>query len=614
MAQTHETRFLLTAQDKTKVALKSAEDGFKGLDGVVTKLTAGFAGVASLGGIGLLVTKQVEAARTADNYSKALGVNVETLTAMQSAFQTVGIQSDKTADILKDVAEKIGDAFRNDAGEAKEALESLNLNIAQMAQLSPDQQLLAIADAMNQVGTQGEKVQIMEALASDASLLLPLLDNNAAKLRELTDAAIDSGAALTDIEVDTLKKAGAAMDDLQRASDALSQTLAVTLAPHLANLINFATDITKKFGQAETAVENFFDQLYSAGSDEAFTSLENARNDLDMMERRAARLREGIDEGGFGPNSSPARRLENLEKEIELQREKLRLAERQQELLDQYRAGGPLIIEITPGGIDTGAQGQGINDKEREKLEAEAEKFRQSLLTKEEILMEGHLRELAMIDQFEANKIETAMGYDEMRLQAALSYEQKMTQVSEQENTKRLQIEQAAQSQILALKSRVNAQAVGLLRTLGQEHEGAAYAAIALEKALAIGQINIEASKAHMAAYGLLSLGLAGPAAVAAMHTQIETSRAFAIGMTVASGLAEASNVSRGGGSISASGAPTPVTPVESPLTPPSANGIGPAAGNQITILIKGEGAFDDMVRNSIEVLSDNDELVFING
>jgi len=568
MAQTHETRFLLTAQDKTKVALKSAEDGFKGLDGVVTKLTAGFAGVAGLGGIGLLVTKQVEAARIADNYSKALGVNVETLTAMQSAFQTVGIQSDKTADILKDVAEKIGDAFRNDAGEAKEALESLNLNIAQMAQLSPDKQLLAIADAMNQVGTQGEKIQIMEALASDASLLLPLLDNNAAKLRELTDAAIDSGAALTDIEVDNLKAAGEAMDELKRSSDALGQALASELARPLARVLRLlSVGIPSAIETAQTAIDNWF----LRGSDITGAPGEIDPATAQMLQQRGAAWLEEMRKGA-------------------------------------QQAGGMSLV------VSGGSTDPGISDKDREKMEAEAEKFRQSLLTKEEILMEGHLRQLDMIDQFEANKIETEMGYDEMRMQAALSYEQKMTQITDQENAKRLQLEQAAQSKILGLKARGNALAVGLLRTLGQEHEGAAYAAIALEKALAIGQINIEANKAHMAAYGLLTLGVAGPAAVAAMHSQIETSRAFAIGMTLASGLAEASNVSRGGGSISASGAPAPVTPVESPLTPPSANGLAPAAGNQITILIKGEGPFDDMVRNSIEVLSDNDELVFING
>lgn len=610
----HQTRFELTATDKTRAAIKSAETGFKQLDGMVSRLSVGVAGLAGAGGIGLLITSQIEGARQARAYSDALGLNIETLTSWQAASQTVGIQADKMADIFKDVSEKIGDAFRNDAGEAKEALQSLNLSISEMVQLSPDQQLLRIAGALNQVSTQAEKIQIMEALASDAALLLPLLDNNASKLKEIATDARATGAALTEVEADKLLTAGEAMADLKRASEGLSQTLAVTLAQHLTNLIEFADDIVEKFSDAEDAVGDFFDQFFSASNQEAFTSLENARASLDLMERRAARLSAGIEEGGFGPNSSPARRLANLQKEIELQRQKVALAERQQKIMEDFRAGRPLRVDIEGGG--GGGGGSEIGDTQRAQMEAAAEKFRLSLLGKEEALMESHLRQMDQIEQFEAAKIITEQEAQALHYAAAIDYEQKLTAITEAEANKRAQAEAKVQGHITGLKQRGMSLAVGLLRTLGQEHEGAAYAAIALEKALAINQINIEAGKAHMAAYGLLALGTAGPLAVSAMHTQIEASRAFAIGMTVATGLAEAANVSSsGGGGIGASGAPTPVQPVDNPIAPTSvpADG-GPAQGNQITVLIKGEGVFDDMVRNSVEVLSANDELVIVRG
>lgn len=563
----HETRFVLTAQDKTKVALKSAEDGIKGLDGVVSKLTAGFAGLAGLGGIGLLINKQVDAARQADAYSKALGVNVETLTAMQSAFQTVGIQSDKTADILKDVAEKIGDAFRNDAGEAKEALEGLGLSVAHIAQLSPDEQLLAIANALGQVGTQGEKVQIMEALANDASLLLPLLDNNAEKLRELTQAAKDSGAALTDIEVEKLQKVAEEMRKMDIATEALSQTLVVEFSSAVVLALQGINALTE-------GVSGYINTVTSGiGAGVA-----------------------GIYELMFGTKGVQAGMPMEIRKK----------AFEYQQAWNEGRIEAMQNSQITVEG--------GIGDKERENLEKEAEKMRESLLSKEEILMEGHLRQLDLIDQFEANKIETQMSYDEMRMQSALDLETKLTAITEQENRKREQMEAKVQGHIANLKQRGLSIAVGLLRQLGQEHDGAAYAAIALEKTLAIAQINIEANKAHMAAYGLLQLGVAGPAAVAAMHTQIETSRAFATGMTLASGLADAYSVGRGGGGGSFGGA-TPVSPVENPITPLS-NPVetAPIQGNQITIRIVGDGDFKDLVVKSIEQAEENDEIRIING
>jgi len=605
----HETRFVLTAQDKTKVALKSAEDGIKGLDGVVSKLTAGFAGLAGLGGIGLLINKQVDAARQADAYSKALGVNVETLTAMQSAFQTVGIQSDKTADILKDVAEKIGDAFRNDAGEAKEALEGLGLSVAHIAQLSPDEQLLAIANALGQVGTQGEKIQIMEALASDAALLLPLLDNNAEKLRELTQAAKDSGAALTESEVQTLKDAGEAMAKLDRTSDALGQTLAVTLAPHLTSLLEFADDMVKKFGKAETAVSDFFDQFYSAGNNEAFTSIENAQNKLDLMVRRAARLRSGIEEGGFGPESAPARRLANLEKEIELQRENVRLAERQNELMLQYREGGKFQIEVENNGLNNNL-GCAAEDKQQE----EYEKFRQSLLTREEAIMESQARQLEQLQMFKDAGLEMEMSYDEMRTRIVEDTETKLTGVYDQEAKKRAQIESNLQSQLAGLRQIGLNQALGVLNMLAQKSEGWALAALAVEKGMALAQISVNEANAIVATKTLYALGPAAPGALSAALADVTSTANFARGMVIASGLYQASQMGSGGaGSV---GNVASAVQAPAPLLQPPTNPVetAPTQGNQITILIKGEGPFDDMVRNSIEVLSDNDELVFING
>ena len=609
MAQTHETRFLLTAQDKTKVALKSAEDGIKGLDGVVSKLTAGFAGLAGLGGIGLLINKQVDAARQADAYSKALGVNVETLTAMQSAFQTVGIQSDKTADILKDVAEKIGDAFRNDAGEAKEALEGLGLSVAHIAQLSPDEQLLAIANALGQVGTQGEKIQIMEALASDAALLLPLLDNNAEKLRELTQAAKDSGAALTESEVQTLKDAGEAMAKLDRTSDALGQTLAVTLAPHLTSLLEFADDMVKKFGKAETAVSDFFDQFYSAGNNEAFTSIENAQNKLDLMVRRAARLRSGIEEGGFGPESAPARRLANLEKEIELQRENVRLAERQNELMLQYREGGKFQIEVENNGLNNNL-GCAAEDKQQE----EYEKFRQSLLTREEAIMESQARQLEQLQMFKDAGLEMEMSYDEMRTRIVEDTETKLTGVYDQEAKKRAQIESNLQSQLAGLRQIGLNQALGVLNMLAQKSEGWALAALAVEKGMALAQISVNEANAIVATKTLYALGPAAPGALSAALADVTSTANFARGMVIASGLYQASQMGSGGaGSV---GNVASAVQAPAPLLQPPTNPVetAPTQGNQITLLIKGDGAFDDMVRNSIQVLSDNDELVIIHG
>jgi hypothetical protein len=603
----HETRFLLTAQDKTKVAIKSAEAGFKGLDSIVSKMAVGFAGLAGAGGIGVLINSQIDAARQAKAYSDALGVNIADLTRWQAAAETVGIGADKMADIFKDTAEKIGDAYRNNGGEAKEALESLGLSVERIAQMAPDDQLMAIAGALQDVQTQGEKIQIMEALASDAALLLPLLDDNAAKLRELIDLADASGRTLNDIEADKLLQAGEAMRRLNMEAEGLAQTMAIELSDAISTVIRkIGTGLPRAIETSQNMIKGLW--LAFADDDEINALLraetiqeKNIQRALAMQTQAAEKYSRALIDlnGELAPHQEL--RLERIKQELEAWNKVVSLLQ------------NPPQLSVTPGGDAGEGDSAGIPKISPDALSKMEETLTNSLLSRREIIMNAYLEEIEFIDMAEAQGLETKVGYDEMRMASHMKLNEAITAEDEKSARKRAQIEAGVQSTITGLKQQGLNQAIGILRQLGQEHDGAAYAAIALEKALAVAQINIEANKAHMAAYGLLQLGLAGPMAVSAMHTKIEASRSFALGMTAAAGLFEASQVGRGGSA--GGGGAVPVTAVESPTNLAPVNSIAaPAQGNQITIVIKGEGPFDDMVRNSIEVLSHNDELVFING
>ena len=253
---THRTEYLLTAKDKTGRAFKSAESGMKKVGKAAAGITLALA--AAAGAMVALVKNQADATRSTRNYADALGVSVEQMSRYEYAFSTVGIESEKTGDILKDVAEKIGDAYRNNAGEAKEALESLGISIAAINQLAPDQQLLVIADALEEVGTQGEKVQILEALANDASKLIPLLDDNARGLKELGEEADKTGRTLTVMEAEALQKADLALKKLDGSFIGLKQTLAVELAGPTAYIIEW---MQRKIPVAVSTATIYLDNL-----------------------------------------------------------------------------------------------------------------------------------------------------------------------------------------------------------------------------------------------------------------------------------------------------------------------------------------------------------------
>jgi len=239
--------FDIKANDRTKAAFESVNKQLKQLGTDVLKYTS-VAG-AALTGLSVLSARN---AKEMTAYARAIGVSTSELSAWGHASETVSISQEKLNDILKDTSEKIGDAYANKGGEAVEILERLNLNAKDMAALSPDQQLLKIAGALDQVGTQSEKVLILESLASDASLLIPLLENNAEKLKELTSEAHAMGVSLNDIDAARIEEGNKAWSKMLSIIEGIGNKIASKFSPYI-------VEIAERFGIAAKESNGFVD-------------------------------------------------------------------------------------------------------------------------------------------------------------------------------------------------------------------------------------------------------------------------------------------------------------------------------------------------------------------
>ena len=390
---THQTKFVLSASDKTKVAVKSATAGMQKLDGIVGKLGVGFAGLAGIGGIGLLISRQVEGAKQAQAYSEALGINIESLTAWQFAAESVGIQADKMADIMKDVTEKIGDAYRNKGGEAKEALDGLNLSIEDMAKLSPDQQLLNIAKALNQVQTQGEKVQIMEALANDATLLLPLLKDDSKELKRLMELADATGVTLTQLESDKLVELGEATKDLTAEFDGLRQSMAVELSGVLIDVIKLTNNATKAIGRMGKgitisigkATEAWYDMFNKS---DIGSSIQHRQEIMDKLVKTQMRYEEFV---YFGEEDKAKRELVLL-KAVVRQASNLELIRSR-----MWKVNKPQ--EDDDDDDDDDVLDAGLGAQEIKALQSKLDRLNTSLLLEEDAIRQSYFNKLTIADE-----------------------------------------------------------------------------------------------------------------------------------------------------------------------------------------------------------------------
>lgn len=143
------------------------------------------------------------------------------------AAQTVGIEMVKSADILKDVQDRIGDFLATGGGPMADFFENIAPQVGvtadQFARLSGPQALQLYVTSLQRANvTQAEMTFYLEALASDASALVPLLGNSGEAMKRLGDEAERTGRILDKDAVDGAR-------ELEREASALAETIRLSL-------------------------------------------------------------------------------------------------------------------------------------------------------------------------------------------------------------------------------------------------------------------------------------------------------------------------------------------------------------------------------------------------
>ena len=134
---------------------------------------------------------------------------------------------------------------------------------------------------------------------------------------------------------------------------------------------------------------------------------------------------------------------------------------------------------------------------------------------------------------------------NETLIQAEIDHADKLRLLYQKSADDRIKSEQRVQQSITNMRMNTFQQGANLLRLFAGESREAAYAVIAIEKGLAIAQVimNTEAAKAR-------ALAELGPIAGSAAAAKMEVYKNISIGLIVATGLVQASNVGGGGASV----------------------------------------------------------------
>jgi hypothetical protein len=201
---------------------------------------------AIAGGVLKMASEAAKAGVEIQNLSQVANTNTTTFQRMADASRTVGIEQQKLADILKDVNDKVGDFIVTGGGPMADFFENIaplvGVTADEFARLSGPDALQLYVSSLEKAGVNQQQMTFyMEALASDATALLPLLRNNGLEMNRLGDEAQRAGRILSEETV-----AGAAQLDreLSELSNTLKMQATAAIIEHKDEIIALASFIT----------------------------------------------------------------------------------------------------------------------------------------------------------------------------------------------------------------------------------------------------------------------------------------------------------------------------------------------------------------------------------
>lgn len=212
--------------------------------------TAIGAGIATgITAITAMTISAINSAAEITNLAAVANVSTTDFQKLAVGAKTVGVEQDKLADILKDVNDKVGD-FMNTGGGAmadffEQVAPKVGVTAEQFRNLSGSQALgLYVSSLEKAKVSQSDMTFYLEAIASDATALLPLLRNNAEGFKRFGDAAEAAGSIMDEKTIRAAQELKAANWLVDQSVSGLAKQLTSAMLPTLANFATRLNDAT----------------------------------------------------------------------------------------------------------------------------------------------------------------------------------------------------------------------------------------------------------------------------------------------------------------------------------------------------------------------------------
>lgn len=458
----------------SSAALKTVATSAVGLTAAVAATTAGVLALANGSG---------QAATEIINLSKIAGTNTNTFQKMKFAAAEFNVEQDKLSDILKDVNDKFGDFFKTGGGPLKDFFETIAPKVGLTAEnfktLSGPQALQLYVSSLEKANvSQAEMTFFMEAIASDATALVPLFQENGKLLGELSEKAERFNTVISEQDLASLSEVDKNFKAIGASIENAKNLIATAFLPEIKKIQAFTISIVSKFSemikklreakeeaskqrQIESQINDIIgtrekirrgaqNNRNKALTDEQKNLIEINKLLLRQKEIEEQLTKEFVKRGGRSNRGKTKEAFEQAQEQLRLEKESnaeriamlSKESEKAQQILE-LRQGVKEVIESTPmQGVNSSFSGpstvSGSDDEstsEAEKQQAALDAIKSKYLTEQELYRE-HREIMAVIgEEFDLANFDSEEQWRSVKEQAEQDYFSRLKSLREKSMT-----------------------------------------------------------------------------------------------------------------------------------------------------------------------------------
>lgn len=223
------------AERQARDSSKNIANSFSVASVAATAFGTAVAGI-SIGSMIAFADQTIQAGSEIKKLAQLANTSVRDFQYYAKGAETAGVSMESFADKMKDMQDRIGDFQQTGGGPLADFFENIaplvGVTIQQFQKLSGPQALQLYYDSLQKVGaSQNDMKFYMEAIISDSSLLIPLLENGGEGFRKWGEAAERANAIMSDQMIENLALAKENVQMLSLQWDGLKATLVNNVVP-----------------------------------------------------------------------------------------------------------------------------------------------------------------------------------------------------------------------------------------------------------------------------------------------------------------------------------------------------------------------------------------------